>query len=130
MRKPTALFATLLILLAFGSGAPAQEAGTADDGHVVLRLENGSFHGFARLRTPRLVDKDGQLKPLLELAQRGQKEADRKPVPTVVGAPPPADWKDAGFDTGQWPRLREAFRPDILSEPQPPRSCLVFPKNR
>jgi hypothetical protein len=72
----------------------------------VLDLACGSFNVYLRWKTPLLVDKDGQIKPLLEPARKGLKEEERKPWPVFAAALPPENWTGADFDDSVWPRVR------------------------
>ncbi len=100
MRSLTTIVA---ILTAGGWVAAAEDAA---EPFVVLDLACGGFRAYLGWKTPSLFSRDGKARPLLEPKRRGLKDEDRKPVPVVASAPPPAGWAAPGFDDAGWPRVR------------------------
>jgi hypothetical protein len=85
MRFAMVLTASLIGAATVLAGEPPKPAGTP----VILDLEQGSFVGYARWKTPSVVAKDGKIGPLLEPLRKNMKEEDRKPI-TVRGSDRPA----------------------------------------
>ncbi|HOX07383.1 MAG TPA: hypothetical protein PK280_13355 [Planctomycetota bacterium] len=106
------LICTAVGVLTAAAAAPGGEAQPpaqpAAEAPAVLDLESGSFRAFLRWKTPSVISKDGKVAPLLAPKGKNQAEGDRKPMPVVASAPPPAGWTAPDFDEGAWPRVRGA----------------------
>jgi hypothetical protein len=103
------LLAEVAGLMAAAGPAAAPAAATSV---TVLDLEQGSFVGFARWKTPSVVTKDGKIVPLLEAPRKTGKEEDCRPWPVVAADPPPQNWASLDFDrtrSADWPRIRGPF---------------------
>jgi hypothetical protein len=100
---------TALLLLGVLTGlAPVLNAGEppqAGGALAILDLEQGSFTGYARWRTPSVVAKDDKIVPLLEPARKGQPENERKPRAVVAADPPGKNWAALDFDDSRWGRV-------------------------
>jgi hypothetical protein len=88
------------------AAAEGRAAAPAAGRVTVLGLEQGSFVGFARWKTPSVVTREGKIVPLLEPARKDVKNEDRRPAPVVAADPPGKDWAGAGFDDSLWVRVR------------------------
>ncbi|MCG3180898.1 MAG: hypothetical protein BIFFINMI_03261 [Phycisphaerae bacterium] len=93
------------ISLMVGVAGLIAAATASADPVTVLDQDNGSFRVFLGFKTPPLRNADGKLVPLLYPKTPNQKEEDRKPVPMVRSAPPPAGWAGVDFDGTVWPRV-------------------------
>ncbi|MGA2065867.1 MAG: glycoside hydrolase domain-containing protein [Thermoguttaceae bacterium] len=101
------------VLCAELSGLPASSRAAekpatppAAETAAVLGLEQGSFVGYARWKTPSVVTRSGRTVPLLEPGRKDLKSEDRRPMPVVAAEPPGKDWTAAGFDESRWVRVR------------------------
>jgi hypothetical protein len=110
-KKPSAVRVSTMAAVVWLMAACMPLAAVAQE-TAVLDLHAGSYRGYVRYGTPRLVGKDGAPRPLLEDRRRGQKEEDRKPVGKFSLASPPVGWKESGFDDARWPRVRGVLASD------------------
>jgi hypothetical protein len=109
LSRPAAMVlsaALLASLSGWASAVAAAEPPKPAGPPVILDLEQGSFVGYARWKTPSVVAKDGKIGPLLEPLRKNMKEEDRKPWPVVAADPPAKDWMAPEFDEGRWVRVR------------------------